>query len=80
MDMEHINFQFISLKNLHKLSSMGTFCWFNDDDDDDDDDDDNNNNNNSRILHPLSSSSSQHCPSKTGYQMWTIKGSTNAIS
>jgi hypothetical protein len=30
-------------------------------------------------LHPSSQSSSQHCPSRIGYQMWTVKGATSAI-
>jgi hypothetical protein len=33
----------------------------------------------SRQLQPLSQSSSQHFPSQIGYQMWTVKGTTNVI-
>lgn len=33
----------------------------------------------SRWLHPSSDTSSQKCPSGFGYQMWTVKGTTNAV-
>jgi len=34
----------------------------------------------SRRLHSSSQSSSEHCSSIIGFQKWTVKGATNAVS